>query len=69
MHTWTSTQTEGWVRLALDTNGIPHEYISVHEVRDDPELRDKYDVILFGPSSSDALSIVRGRPMTGGRSN
>ncbi|HEX7050147.1 MAG TPA: M14 family zinc carboxypeptidase [Longimicrobiales bacterium] len=60
MHTWQSTQSEGWVRIALDEYGIPYDYISVHDVRDDPDLGDKYDVIIFGPSSSNALSIVRG---------
>ncbi len=60
MHTWTTTQSEGWLRLGLDQFGVPYEYISVHDVRDDPSLRDRYDVILFGPSSADALSIVQG---------
>ncbi len=60
MHTWQSTQTEGWVRLALDECQIPYDYISVHDVRDNPRLRDTYDVILFGPSSSNALSIMTG---------
>ena len=60
MHTWQTTQTEGWVRIALDELQIPYDYISVHEVRDNEHLRDKYDVILFGPSSNSALSIVEG---------
>jgi hypothetical protein len=60
MHTWTTTQTEGWLRLGLEEYGVPFDYISVHAVRDDARLRDKYDVILFGPSSADALAIVRG---------
>jgi hypothetical protein len=60
MHTWQTTQTEGWMRLGLDEYGIPYEYISVHEARDNPRLREKYDVILFGPSSGNALSIVNG---------
>lgn len=60
MHTWQSTQTEGWVRIALDELQIPYDYISVHTVRDNANLREKYDVILFGPSSSDAMSIVQG---------
>ena len=60
MHTWTSTQSEGWLRLGLDQFGVPYEYISVHDVRDDPSLRDSYDVILFGPSSADALSLIVG---------
>ncbi len=60
MHTWTSTQSEGWLRLGLDQFGVPYEYISVHDVRDDPSLRDSYDVILFGPSSTNALSVIEG---------
>ena len=60
MHTWTTTQTEGWLRVGLDQHGIPFEYISVHDVRDEPTLRDSYDVILFGPSSANALSIIEG---------
>jgi len=60
MHTWQNTQNEGWVRIALDELQIPYDYISVHEVRDNEHLRDQYDVILFGPSSSSALSIVEG---------
>jgi hypothetical protein len=60
MHTWTTTQTEGWLRVGLDQYGIPFEYISVHDVRDDTNLRDHYDVILFGPSSANALSIIEG---------
>lgn len=65
MHTWQTTQNEGWVRLALDEYGIPYDYISVHDVRDEPRLGDRYDVIIFGPSVNDALSIVRG--LTGER--
>lgn len=60
MHTWQTTQTEGWIRVAFDEYGIPYDYISVHDVRDDPNLHKKYDVIIFGPSQGDALNIVRG---------
>lgn len=65
MHTWQSTQNEGWVRVALDFEGIPYDYISVQDVRDIPDLRSHYDVIVFGPSSSNAFSILDGRAMTG----
>jgi hypothetical protein len=60
MHTWQTTQQEGWLRLGLDQHGIPYDYISVHDVRDNARLRDRYDVILMGPSVNDALSIVAG---------
>jgi Zinc carboxypeptidase len=60
MHTWQNTQTEGWLRIALDEYGIPYDYVSVHAVRDNARLRDKYDVIIFGPGAGDALSVVSG---------
>jgi hypothetical protein len=60
MHTWQTTQQEGWLRLGLDQHGIPYDYISVHTARDEPNLKDRYDVILFGPSVNDALAIVNG---------
>jgi hypothetical protein len=60
MHTWQTTQQEGWLRLGLDQFGVPYDYISVHAVRDNPRLNERYDVILFGPSVNDALSIVNG---------
>jgi hypothetical protein len=65
MHTWTSTQSEGWLRIGFDEYDIPYDYISVHDVRDQARLRDRYDVIVFGPSSNDALSVLRG--VTGDR--
>ena len=49
MHTWLSTQTEGWWRQALDTMQIPYDYISTQTVAKEPDLNSKYDVILFGP--------------------
>jgi hypothetical protein len=60
VHTWQNTQTEGWLRIALDESGIPYHYVSVHAIRDNAKLRDKYDVIIFGPSSQDPMSIVNG---------
>ena len=60
VHDWQSTQNEGWVRISLDELEIPYDYISVHEIRDNPRLRDTYDVILLGPMRGDALSVVDG---------
>lgn len=62
LHTWGSTQTEGWWRQAFDVAHIPYSYISVQDVARDPNLNAKYDVILFPPSGS-AQSIVQGMPM------
>jgi hypothetical protein len=63
MHTWTSTQTEGWWRQAFDFNGIPFDYISTQDVAKSPNLRAKYDVILFPPTSGSPQTIVNGLPM------
>ncbi len=60
MHTWQTTQTEGWIRVGFDEVGVPYDYISVHDVRDNARLRESYDAIVFGPSSGNALSIVNG---------
>jgi hypothetical protein len=49
MHTWLSTQTEGWWREALDKMHIPYSYISTQTVAAEPDLNSKYDVILFAP--------------------
>ena len=63
MHTWASTQTEGWWRLAFDGLQIPYEYISTQEASRDANLRAKYDVILFPPGGGNAQSIVQGMPL------
>lgn len=63
MHTWQSTQTEGWWRQAFDFMSIPYTYISVQDAAKDPNLRAKYDVILFPPTSGNPQSIVAGLPM------
>ncbi len=60
MHTWQSTQTEGWWRQAFDFNGIPYTYISTQDVAKDPNLNAKYDVIVFGPGGGEGRSDHRG---------
>ncbi len=65
VHTWQSTQDEGWGRLAMDRLGIPYSYVSVHALRDTADLRSKFDVIIFGEVRGSAQSIVNGVPMVG----
>jgi len=60
MHTWSTTQQEGWLRIGLDEYEIPYDYISVHEARDNSDLKADWDVIVIGPGISDALSAIRG---------
>ncbi len=62
LHTWTSTQNEGWFRLALEETGVPYTYISDTVVRTTPNLREKFDVILFPPTFSDLREVLAGFP-------
>jgi hypothetical protein len=66
MHTWLSTQTEGWWRMALDQLGVHYDYISTQDVARIPDLHAKYDAILFAPVGGASLRhIVDGLPMWG----
>jgi hypothetical protein len=62
LHTWTSTQNEGWFRLGLEETGVPYSYISDTVVRTTPNLREKFDVILFPPTFSDLRELLVGFP-------
>jgi hypothetical protein len=63
LHTWLGTQTEGWWRQAFDNLKIPYDYINVQEVARTPQLRAKYDVIIFPPAGGSGMSIIDGMPM------
>ena len=65
MHTWQSTQDEGWWRIAFDQMGVPYDYISTQEVAKDSDLNKKYDVIVFGPGGGNPSGVIQGRPMYG----
>ncbi|MBZ5525270.1 MAG: hypothetical protein LAP21_23835, partial [Acidobacteriia bacterium] len=67
LHTWLSTQTEGWWRQALDKMEVPFTYINTQQVASDADLRSKYDVILFPPvGRGDASTIINGLPVSWG---
>ncbi|HYL65034.1 MAG TPA: M14 family zinc carboxypeptidase [Candidatus Methylomirabilis sp.] len=68
VHTWLSTQTEGWWRQALDLLGVPYDYISTQTVSKIADLNAKYDVILFPPVGffSSPTAIVNGLPTAWG---
>jgi hypothetical protein len=68
LHTWLSTQTEGWWRLTLDRLGIPYDYTSTQTIAGTPDLRQKYDVILFPPVGwgGSLNNIVNGVPTSWG---
>ncbi|HJQ24555.1 MAG TPA: M14 family zinc carboxypeptidase [Blastocatellia bacterium] len=65
VHTWTNTQNEGWFRIEFDRLKIPYDYISDHVLRDTPNLKEKYDVIIFPPVGGSAQAIVNGIPKRG----
>ena len=65
MHTWLTTQDEGWYRIGLDHLQVPFTYISTQDVSKDPNLKAKYDVILFAPVGRGAQAIINGLPMYG----
>jgi hypothetical protein len=61
LHTWSSTQTEGWWRQAFDTYGVPYDYIDPETIKKTENLRAKWDVIIFGPGGGQAA--VEGTPL------
>ncbi len=66
LHTWLSTQDEGWWRIALDQLSIPYAYISTQTVAKEPNLRSTYDVILFPPVGRGAgQAVITGMPLYG----
>ena len=62
IHTWLNTQDEGWYRVELERLGIPYDYLSDQDVSRMPNLRSKYDVMIFGPIRTNAQNLVRGNP-------
>jgi hypothetical protein len=68
VHTWLSTQTEGWWRQALDKLAIPYDYMSTQAIAKISDLNAKYDVILFPPVGYNAgvNAVVNGIPTAWG---
>jgi hypothetical protein len=62
IHSWVNTQNEGWYRLALDEMKVPYSYISDQRLRDVPNLREKYDVILYPPVGVGLAALIHGVP-------
>jgi hypothetical protein len=65
LHTWLSTQDEGWWRLAFDQMQVPYDYISTQDVAKDSDLNRKYDVIVFAPVGRGINAMIQGLPMYG----
>ena len=65
VHTWLSTQDEGWWRLAFDELKIPYEYISTQTVARTADLSARFDVLLFPPVGPRRPGDRAGMPMWG----
>jgi hypothetical protein len=59
IHTWTSTQDEGWVRMAFDKFKVPYTYFADNLVKKGG-LRAKYDVIVFPHAGGSGNALVYG---------
>ncbi|HTD52196.1 MAG TPA: hypothetical protein VK780_04150, partial [Thermoanaerobaculia bacterium] len=66
LHTWLSTQDEGWWRLTLDSVKIPYESLNTQQVAGIRDLNARFDVILFPPVGRGAAAIVDGMPTSWG---
>ncbi|MGH9398880.1 MAG: M14 family zinc carboxypeptidase, partial [Thermoanaerobaculia bacterium] len=65
VHSWLTTQDEGWWRLAFDELKIPYESISTQSVAKAADLSARFDVLVFPPVGRGAQAIVSGMPMWG----
>jgi hypothetical protein len=65
LHTWLTTQTEGWWRQAFDNAQVPFTYVSTQQLAKDDNLNAKFDVIVFPPVGRGPEAIVNGMPMWG----
>src|SRR5262245_25688608 len=66
LHTWLTTQDEGWWRQALDNANLPFAYINTQTVERHSRLRYNYDVIIFPPAGRNTpQTIVAELPLWG----
>jgi Zinc carboxypeptidase len=65
VHSWINTQNEGWYRIEFDRYQIPYTYISDQVLRDTPNLRERFDVIIYPPVGGSAQQVVAGLPVRG----
>jgi hypothetical protein len=65
VHSWINTQNEGWYRIEFDRYQIPYTYISDQVLRTTPNLRERFDVIIYPPVGGSAQQVVAGLPVRG----
>lgn len=64
MHSWISTQDEGWVRYAFERLGVPYSGISDQEIKT-PGVLDRFDVVIYPHVGGNAATLLNGRSMAG----
>ena len=64
VHSWVTTQDEGWVRYAFDRLGISYTYLSTQDLRDSARLAG-VDVLVFPNAGGNPRALVTGLPMVG----
>jgi hypothetical protein len=64
VHSWLTTQNEGWVRYVFDHFAIPYRYLSTQQLGDSA-LLGHFDVLLLPHAGPDARTLVNGLPMVG----
>jgi len=69
VHNWQNTQNDGWFRLALEEEKVPYTYVADTWLRENANLREKFDVIIVPPmgvgGTAGLSGILRGQPMRG----
>ena len=62
---WADTDSIGWVRYALDQRHIPYTYVRDEDVRAG-QLRDRFDVLLYGHVDLELAEQIHGIPKAWG---
>jgi hypothetical protein len=62
---WADTDTIGWERYSLDQRHIPYVYVRDEDIRRG-NLRDKYDVLIYGHVDLELAEQIHGLPKTWG---
>jgi zinc carboxypeptidase len=70
VHNWQNTQNDGWFRIAFEELKVPYSYVADTWLRETPNLREKFDVLILPPMGGGGpaglSSVLRGLPMRGG---
>lgn len=69
VHNWQNTQNDGWFRIAFEELKIPYTYVADTWLRENPNLREKFDVLILPPmgggGAAGLSTVLRGLPMRG----